>query len=63
MDPPGIKLRAAQGLEAVDYVLPGYNVWGSIIESLADIGYDSNMLYTAAYDWRLSVHRLEERDG
>jgi phospholipid:diacylglycerol acyltransferase len=63
MDPPGIKLRAAQGLEAVDYVLPGYNVWGEMIESLADIGYDSNMLYSASYDWRLSLHKLEERDG
>ena len=25
-DPPGVRLRAAEGLEAVDYFMPGYHV-------------------------------------
>jgi phospholipid:diacylglycerol acyltransferase len=31
--------RAAVGLEAADYVIGGYWVWGKIIENLAEIGY------------------------
>ena len=44
MDPNGreIRLRAAEGLEAVDFFFPGYHVWAKLIESLADLGYDSN---------------------
>ena len=46
MDPEDaeIKLRAAEGLEAVDFFMPGYHVWAKLIESLADAGYDSNNL-------------------
>ena len=46
MDPVGgdIKLRAAEGLEAVDFFFPGYHVWAKLIESLADLGYDSGNL-------------------
>lgn len=46
MDPENaeIKLRAAEGLEAVDFFMPGYHVWAKLIESLADVGYDSNNL-------------------
>jgi len=61
-DPPNIKLRAAQGFEAADYVLGGYWVWGRLIENLADVGYDPSTMHMAAYDWRLSFHMLEERD-
>ena len=43
-DPPGVKLRAAEGLEAVDYFMPGYHVWAKLIEGLADAGYEANML-------------------
>ena len=62
-DPPGVKLRAADGLEAADYLLPGYWVWGKMIEALAMIGYDPNTLHLAAYDWRLSFEDLQKRDG
>lgn len=62
-DPHGIKLRPAQGLDAADFVLPGFWVWSRLIENLALIGYDSNNLAMAAYDWRLDFARLEERDG
>ena len=44
LDPPGIKLRAVSGLEAVDWFVPGYFVWGKVIESLGEVGYDTNML-------------------
>ena len=60
---PGIKLRAVTGLEAVDWFVPGYFVWGKVIESLGEVGYDSNMLHAAPYDWRLSPTALQERDG
>ncbi|KAJ3077061.1 hypothetical protein HK102_005299, partial [Quaeritorhiza haematococci] len=62
MDPPGVKLRAAQGLDAADYLFPGYWVWARIISNLAAIGYDNNNMHLAAYDWRLSFQNLEKRD-
>lgn len=61
-DPDGIRLRAAQGLEAADFILPGFWVWARIISNLAEIGYDHNNLYMAAYDWRLDLNNLEKRD-
>ena len=42
LDPEGVALRASEGLAAVDFLMPGYFVWGRIIEALADIGYDQN---------------------
>ncbi|KAG0097158.1 hypothetical protein BGZ93_003318 [Podila epicladia] len=62
LDPEGIRLRAAQGLEAADYLVPGYWVWAPIIKNLAAIGYDNNNMHLAAYDWRLSFANLESRD-
>lgn len=35
---------------------------GKIIENLAAIGYDSNNMYLASYDWRLAFYNLEIRD-
>lgn len=61
-DPEGIRLRAAQGLEAADFILPGFWVWARIISNLAEIGYDHNNLHMAAYDWRLDIGNLELRD-
>ena len=43
-DPGDVKVRAAEGLEAVDYFFPGYHVWAKLIESLADLGYDANTM-------------------
>ncbi|CAE7128382.1 unnamed protein product [Rhizoctonia solani] len=63
LDPPGIKVRAAQGLDAASTFMPGYWIWSKIIENLAVINYDTNNLYMAAYDWRLSYYNLEVRDG
>jgi hypothetical protein len=34
-----------------------------IIQNLAVVNYDTNNLYLAPYDWRLSYYNLEERDG
>jgi phospholipid:diacylglycerol acyltransferase len=34
-----------------------------IVENLAVLNYDTNNLYLAPYDWRLSYYNLEERDG
>ncbi|KAG0163365.1 hypothetical protein DFQ30_000277 [Apophysomyces sp. BC1015] len=62
LDPPGMKVRAAQGLDAADYFITGYWVWAKIIENLAAIGYDNNNMHLASYDWRLSFHNLEVRD-
>ncbi len=42
LDPPGVKIRASGGLEAVDYLMPGYWVFGRLVEALAAIGYDHN---------------------
>jgi phospholipid:diacylglycerol acyltransferase len=62
LDPPGIKLRAAQGFDATDFFITGYWIWNKILENLASLGYDPVNSYTAAYDWRLSYANLETRD-
>ncbi|KAK0530863.1 phospholipid:diacylglycerol acyltransferase [Tilletia horrida] len=62
LDPPGIKVRAAEGLDAASYFITGYWIWSKVIENLAVIGYDSNNMWLAAYDWRLSMNNLEVRD-
>ncbi|PNY25434.1 Phospholipid:diacylglycerol acyltransferase [Tolypocladium capitatum] len=62
LDPPGVKLRAAQGFDATDFFITGYWIWNKIFENLATIGYDPTNSYTAAYDWRLSYPNLEVRD-
>ncbi|KAF5843873.1 Lecithin:cholesterol acyltransferase-domain-containing protein, partial [Dunaliella salina] len=63
LDPEGVKIRAVQGLEAVDFFIQGYWVWGKLVEALADVGYDTNNLITAAFDWRLAIPLMEARDG
>ncbi|KAL9090804.1 MAG: hypothetical protein Q9159_001745 [Coniocarpon cinnabarinum] len=62
LDPPGVKLRAAQGFDATDFFITGYWIWNKILENLATIGYDPTNAFTAAYDWRLSYGNLEVRD-
>ncbi|KAK8131047.1 Lecithin:cholesterol/phospholipid:diacylglycerol acyltransferase [Apiospora sp. TS-2023a] len=62
LDPPGIKLRAAQGFDATDFFITGYWIWNKIFENLASLGYDPTNSFTAAYDWRLSYTNLETRD-
>ncbi|KAI3396032.1 hypothetical protein diail_528 [Diaporthe ilicicola] len=62
LDPPNIKLRAAQGFDATDFFITGYWIWSKIYENLASLGYDPTNSFTAAYDWRLSYQNLEVRD-
>lgn len=62
LDPPLVKLRAAQGFDATDFFITGYWIWNKIFENLASIGYDPTNSFTAAYDWRLSYPNLEVRD-
>ncbi|KAK0669757.1 putative phospholipid:diacylglycerol acyltransferase [Cercophora samala] len=62
LDPPGVKLRAAQGFDATDFFITGYWIWNKIIENLASLGYDPTNSFTAAYDWRLAYPNLEKRD-
>lgn len=63
LDPPGIKLRAAQGFDATDFFITGYWIWNKILENLATIGYDPTNAFAAAYDWRLAYINLETRDN
>lgn len=62
LDPPKIKLRAAQGFDASDFFITGYWIWNKILENMATIGYDPTNAFSAAYDWRLSYINLEARD-
>jgi phospholipid:diacylglycerol acyltransferase len=62
LDPPGVKLRAAQGFDAADFFITGYWIWNKILENLATIGYDPTNAFTAAYDWRLTYADYEVRD-
>ncbi|WVF71237.1 hypothetical protein IAT40_006037 [Kwoniella sp. CBS 6097] len=63
LDPPGFKIRAAQGLDAASEFIQGYWIWQKIVENLATIGYDTNSMDMAAYDWRLAYYNLETRDA
>ncbi|KAK4688097.1 hypothetical protein P7C73_g2023, partial [Tremellales sp. Uapishka_1] len=63
LDPPGFKVRAAQGLDAASEFIQGYWIWQKIVENLAMLDYDTNSLDMAAYDWRLSYYNLEIRDA
>lgn len=63
LDPPNIKLRAAQGFEAADFFLAGYWIWNKILQNLAVLGYGPNNMISAAYDWRLAYLDLQKRDG
>ena len=40
-----------------------YWVWSKIFENLADVGYDGSTMTMEAYDWRLGMPILEQRDG
>lgn len=62
IDPPGIRVRAAEGLDAASFFAAGYWIWSKVIENLAVLGYDTNNLFLASYDWRLSYYNLEVRD-
>lgn len=62
LDPPGIKIRPAQGFDATDFFITGYWIWNKILENLATIGYDPTNAFTAAYDWRLAYMNCEKRD-
>ncbi|KAL1746161.1 Lecithin:cholesterol acyltransferase-domain-containing protein [Schizophyllum fasciatum] len=63
LDPPGVKVRAAEGINAASSFIQGYWLWSKIVENLAVVNYDTNNLYMAAYDWRVSFYNLEVRDG
>ncbi|BGP12575.1 hypothetical protein JCM10213_004838 [Rhodosporidiobolus nylandii] len=62
LDPPGYKVRAAQGLDAASAFMPGYWIWQKVIENLAVLDYTYDDLSLAAYDWRLAYINLEVRD-
>ncbi|CDK27017.1 unnamed protein product [Kuraishia capsulata CBS 1993] len=63
LDPPGIRLRAAQGFDAADYFMTGYWIWNKVLQNLAVIGYGPDNMLSAGYDWRLAYLDLERRDG
>lgn len=58
-------MRAASGLSAADYFgfsMESLFLWGKIIKELAVLGYDESSMHMAAYDWRISMADLEQRD-
>ena len=67
-DPPGIEVRAVQGLAGVDYLQPGHVmgattwVFGQVIDFLRARGYDDSNLRGAPYDWRMPPGHLQKRD-
>eukprot|EP00339_Tiarina_fusa_P000587 CAMPEP_0117006666 /NCGR_PEP_ID=MMETSP0472-20121206/6813_1 /TAXON_ID=693140 ORGANISM="Tiarina fusus, Strain LIS" /NCGR_SAMPLE_ID=MMETSP0472 /ASSEMBLY_ACC=CAM_ASM_000603 /LENGTH=969 /DNA_ID=CAMNT_0004708197 /DNA_START=770 /DNA_END=3679 /DNA_ORIENTATION=- len=68
-DPPGIKLRPATGLCAIDYLATNplarsaSYVFAHVLTELVIMGYTPKNLDAAPYDWRLPPEKLEERDG
>ncbi len=63
LDPPGHRVRAAQGLDAASEFIQGYWVWQKVVQNLATVGYDTNTMDMAAYDWRVAYYNLEVRDA
>lgn len=63
LDSTHSKLRAAEGFPSADYIAAGYWVWAPIIDNLVELGYDTDNMAMASYDWRLALHHLEERDA
>lgn len=63
LDPPNIRVRAAQGFEAADFFVAGYWIWNKILQNLSVLGYGPNNMVLAAYDWRLAYLDLELRDS
>ena len=63
LDPDGIKLRPIAGARGADYLFPGYWVWALLLDNLVFLGYDTNMIYFANYDWRVSPHKINIRDA
>lgn len=43
--------------------IQGYWIWQKVVENLATVGYDTNSMDLAAYDWRLAYYNLEIRDA
>lgn len=69
-DPPGIRVRPMEGLEAVSCLSSGNRltsglttIFKDLIQNLLDLGYDRKSIAAAPYDWRLPTGKLEERDG
>ena len=58
-----IRARPAGWLDSGDYFVAGFWVWAKLIRSLADIGYDPNIMLLFPFDWRLSSGLAERRDG
>lgn len=59
---PLVDLHVCAFAEILIYSV-AHNARSKIIENLAVVGYDTNNLHLAPYDWRLSYYNLEERDG
>jgi hypothetical protein len=55
LDPPGIKIRAAQGFDATDFFITGYWIWNKILENLVII---LSLLGTARTD---HLHTYRQR--
>ena len=51
------------GVSIQNHIFICQSTRAKIIENLAVVDYDTNNLYLAAYDWRLSMWNLQERDG
>lgn len=70
-DPLDCKIRPDEGLSAVGELSPGNlitpsstSIFTLLIRILAhELGYDSNNIIAAPYDWRLSPKELERRDS
>ena len=69
-DHPDCKLRPDEGLSAVGelspgniYTPPATSIFTQLIKMLAyELGYDSNNIIGAPYDWRLAPMQLQQRD-
>lgn len=70
-DPADSKIRPDEGLSAVGelspgnvFSPPGTSIFTSLVRTMArELGYDSNNIIAAPYDWRLAPCQMEKRDS
>ena len=65
-DPPDIRVRAEEGVGAIDFLDPGTfvkdasYVFGPVLANLQELGYTDDMLAAMSYDWRLPPYYLQQ---
>ena len=62
-DPENVAVRSVSGLEAVESLLGGYEVWARATQAWIAEGHGVDGLSALTFDWRLAPEALDKRDA